>query len=190
MRLLWILIYILLSFQLGLGQVNDSSSLARPVGFELYGSFVPLFLGDPHFFSHAHAHVNFEKLGHSGPSLSYWGYANRYESSRFLGIGYKAGPNWEKFILKMEVGFLLLFEKEKEDFGLELREKAWVNYFRFHIGQRFGRAFAWGMVLNWIPPTQQLDFSYRHFGSSNFEEYVNPPNRHFSPGFFLGISLD
>ncbi|MEM6801243.1 MAG: hypothetical protein AAF696_07550 [Bacteroidota bacterium] len=189
MRFLLITLYLSLSVHIVAGQVKDSTKVASPVGFDLYGSWVPLFLGDPHFFGHIHAHLNFKKLGYSGPSISYWDYSNRHESSRFLGLGYKVGPNWEKFILKMELGFLLLFEKEREDFGLELRDKSWVNYIRFHLGQRFGRLFSWGFTLNWIPPSQKLDFSYRHNGSSNFEDYFRRPNRHLSPSFFLGISI-
>ncbi|MEM6801245.1 MAG: hypothetical protein AAF696_07560 [Bacteroidota bacterium] len=176
------------------GQIQEKNlSPENSLGVDFYGSMIPFFVDDIIVLSNIHIGLSLDEKANHGPCMSMWSYLDTYRSYRFTGLGYQVGPDWDYLFLKLEAGILLEFLNRNMDvYEVELKKGGLVNYFRFHFGFRFKKRFAWGAILNWIPPTQAVLFTdigpFRT--RARFEDFYRAPNRHISPSFFVGISLN
>ena len=169
---------------------SEKESFLR-VGVDAYGVYLPLYFYDVYTHKHLHAALNIHGLGNVGPTFSYWGFS--YPIRNYRGIGLQHSRQWRNFTAKLEGGMLLHYEMKHKNYIIGLNQGRNIPYFRLHLGYKFGRFIATGLVLNWIPPSKHIVFVANFSGAPvdprGFTSWKNSPDHHESLVVFVGFSI-
>lgn len=164
----------------------------EPLGFglDVYGIFLPVVIYDLLLMEHIHASVSVPYLNGFGLAYSRWG-GQTYYRNKYSGIGIQYRRDFKRSFIKFESGMLLEFSKPRDFYIIGLRPGSRVPYVRAHMGWPMGPRFYTGFVINWVPRSKHIIYTENFSGSTprDFNNFSNPPNRHKSLSFFVGICL-
>ncbi|MEM6801244.1 MAG: hypothetical protein AAF696_07555 [Bacteroidota bacterium] len=189
--------YIILALSCLSIQAQDKKVKQLPgntLSYDINAAFIPIFLDEFFYFANLHFALPMDASRAHGPCISMWTGAtvDQGQGVRYTGLGYKLGPQMQKYIVEFEAGLLLEYFSKSSNYEIRLISGSSVPYFRTHLGFRFRERFAWGAQVNWIPPTKKVRFTNLRSPriGQGFRAVNRSPNRHFSYTIFVGISVD